>query len=54
MYTIIWVDSAGQEHYERFDFADEVLAFIRQQHIEDEEDLLIFPPDTDISMDELI
>lgn len=49
MWTIIYTDSYGNEHYDRFT-KDELYNFIVNNQLENDEDLLIFPPDTELDV----
>lgn len=55
MWTLIYVDYADDsEHYERFEDLDELRDFIYKHNLIDNEDVLIFKPDTEVSIWEFL
>lgn len=46
MYTVCWSDSKG-DHWERCSSRSEVAALLQKYKLEDDDEVLIFPPDAD-------
>lgn len=46
MYTVLWTDLDGNDHWDRFDTRIEVTQYLKNNDIEDE-DTIIFCPDSD-------
>ena len=54
MWTLVYVDyEDNTEHYERFDTKIQLKCFIDRHELADSEDILIFPPDSEVEASEL-
>lgn len=47
MWTIIWTDVDGREHYERCETKEELFDLVSLNNLMDDEDTLVFPPEAD-------
>lgn len=47
MYTLCWTDANGNDKWDRFEDRRSLMAAIIKNHLEDDEDVLIFGPDAD-------
>lgn len=47
MYTVLWSDSNGNDRWCRCDGKEEVKQVIIANNLQDDADVLIFPPDAD-------
>lgn len=44
MWTIIWTDMDGQDHYARFECKEELYACVSEHDLFDDDDAIVFPP----------
>lgn len=47
MYTLCWTDNNGNDKWDRFEDRRSLMAAITKNHLENDEDILIFGPDAD-------
>ena len=47
MFTMCWTDNNGNDRWDRFEDRRSLIAAIIKNHLEDDEDILIFCPDAD-------
>lgn len=47
MYTMCWTDKNGLDKWDRFESRRKLMAAIIENHLENDEDVLIFGPDAD-------
>jgi len=48
MWTIVWIDENDVDHYERCEFSDEVMQVLKDNNLDADINVLIFPPDTEL------
>jgi len=53
MWTLVYSDTVGLEHFERFESRIHLKSFIDRHELAADEDILIFPPDTEMLYSEL-
>jgi len=54
MWTVVWIDENSADHYERCESAEEVRQVLRENHVDDDLAVLIFPPDTEMGLAEFL
>ena len=54
MWTIVWIDGNDQDHYVRCDFAEDVKRVLEENNLGDDINVLIFPPDTEMTPEEFM
>jgi hypothetical protein len=52
MWTVVWIDGNERDHYERCDFHENVLRVLEENNLGGDINVLIFPPDVELTVDE--
>ena len=47
MWTVCWTDSHGDEHFQRCEHQENVMALLIAEQLQEDEDVLIFSPEAD-------
>lgn len=47
MYTVLWTDQHGEDHWDRFETSDDVTWYLKKNDLLYDEDVLIFYPDAE-------
>lgn len=57
MWTVVWTDNSDKDHFDRLECEAEVIKKLielrQKEHLSDDA-ILVFPPDSEISIQELI
>jgi len=54
MWTVVWIDENNVDHYVRCDFDDDIKRILEENHLGDDINVLVFPPDTEMEVDEFM
>ena len=49
MYTVCWIDENNKDRWERCESRSDVIALLMREHLQNDEDVLIFSPEAEDS-----
>jgi hypothetical protein len=54
MWTVVWIDKDDVDHYVRCDFPEGVKQLLDENNLGDDINVLIFPPETEMEVNEFM